>query len=276
MKHSTSFQKSTLQKHTLKAVFSKTLGLCSAAIATILLPALSGQAIEFPQTGDRGAPERTSGGGTRGDRCAADIDKSIQAIVPKNNVSTFAQPQAKLWIHIPAELTNHTAEVFVQHSKTHEAVYEQQINLPQQEQDSLIELSLPTTRKSGAPLLEDNQNYLWEFAIICDTNDRTRDHYTQGFLHKKTDNEALQLEFEEIKQSLDLPIAGPDDMAIELYAGAELWQETLSVAISANSYRSHFWQELLKSVDLEDLSAPQHGRSLVRSMQRLSLPQAEQ
>ena len=253
----------------------KKIGFSSLFVLTTLLATLPGQALEFPQTSDRGAPERTSGGGTRGDRCAADIDNPIQALVPKNNVSTFAEPQAKLWLHIPADLSKHTAEVFIKNPTTHEIIYEQQTALPKLENDGLIEIQLPATNADGSPLLADNQDYFWEFAIICDAADRTRDRFTQGFLHKITNDKVLEAQLEEIFRNLESASGGPDAMAVEMYAAAKLWQETLSMAMRTISYRQHYLSELLTSVDLAELGA-YHNRYSVREMQQLSLPQAEQ
>ena len=260
-----------------KSTFKK-VGLSLLLALTTVVLALPGQALEFPQTGDRGAPERTSGGGTRGDRCAADIDNSIQALIPKNNVSTFAEPQAKLWLYVPAELTTYTAEVFVKHPDTHEIVYEQQTALPKLERDGLIELTLPAASADGAPLLADNQDYFWEFAIICDVNDRTRDRFIQGFLHKVADDTALQARLEEAASKVDPEPASPSELAIEMYAGAALWQEALSLALSlaidTNSAQQHYWGELLDSVGLSALNTPNYP--VGRFMQRRSLPSVAQ
>lgn len=258
----TSFNpRSTLRKVGLSIVFS----------LTTIVAALPGQAIEFPEMGDRGAPERTSGGGTRGDRCAADIDDSIQALVPRNNVSTFAGPQAKLWLHMPAELTLHTAEVFVKHPDTHKVVYEYQTALPKLERDGLIELILPAEKADGSPLIDDNQNYFWEFAIICDANDRARDRFIQGFLYKIASDEALDTQLDAAHRTVEPLPSDFGEFTLEMLASAGLWQDTLSLAI----YSPKDWNELLLSVGLEELANSNHTDSEIEFVQRLSLPLAE-
>lgn len=258
-------------RYGFRSIVSRAVGCFGLSVLSLLV-VLPSQALEFPQTGDRGAPSRTSGGGTRGDRCNADTDDLIRAIVPQNNVSTFAEPQAKLWLHLPAELTTRTAEVFVKQAETHEIVYEYQTSLLKLEQDGLIELILPASRADGSPLLADEQDYLWEFAIICDANDRTRDRYAQGLLHKVSDDDAL-------KERLGLgmeetPFSMPGSLLVEKYAGAELWQEALQISIQYNRSKPHYWESLVTSVGLVDLADSQYAYPAIESMQPLLLPQA--
>ena len=272
MKKSAFQQQTKTSKFTLK----KAIEISGLLALITLTAALPGQALEFPQMGDRGAPARTSGGGTRGDRCAADIDNPIRALVPKNNISTFADSQARLWIHIPAELTAYTAEVFVKHPNNHKVIYEHQTALPALNADGLIELTLPATRADGSPLLENNQDYFWEVAIISETNDRSRDRFVQGFLHRMAEDTAAQAWSEATDNKTEtIPSMDPTEFIIEMNAGAGLWQETLWQTIRANSHTPTYWNELLASVGLEDL-ANQYAPPVMRSLQYLSLPQAEQ
>jgi Domain of Unknown Function (DUF928) len=211
----------------------------SFAIASLLLTALPSYSLEFPASGDRGAPARTGSGGTRGDRCHLPSGTSLRALMPLNNISTFRGEQASFWLHIPAELSAKPAEMFVSNPQTHEVVYQQQMRLPELTAAGLIQIDLPATKADGTALLVPGQDYFWEFAAICDDADRSRDHVVQGFVNRVETAEA----------SL------PDDSAqqAEHYAAAEIWQQTLEAASALKVTDATLWSELLTSVGLEDL-----------------------
>jgi hypothetical protein len=211
----------------------------SFAIASLLLTALPSYSLEFPASGDRGAPARTGSGGTRGDRCHLPRDTAMSALMPLNNVSTFTGEQASFWLHVPAELSEKTAEIFVSNPQTHEVVYQRQMLLPAMTAASIIKLNLPASKADGTPLLAPDQDYFWEFATICDASDRSRDHVVQGFVHR-------------VEATL------PDGSAqlvqqAEQYAAAEIWQQTLEAASTLKATDSTLWSQLLTSVGLEAL-----------------------
>ncbi len=211
--------------------------------ATLLLSTLPGYSLEFPRTSDRGAPSRTASGGTRGDRCQLPANKRISALVPRNNISTFTSTQASLWLRIPTELSQKRAEIFVQNPETFEIVYQQQFLLSDLE-TGISKIDLPTTNNEGTALLAIGQDYFWEFAVICDASDRTRDHIAQGFVHKLETTEA----FEEKLETLT-----PSQQA-EQYAEAEIWQETLELALQTRAGDPTAWAQLLDSVGLNFLA----------------------
>ncbi|MEO1623349.1 MAG: DUF928 domain-containing protein [Cyanobacteria bacterium J06632_3] len=207
-----------------------------------LLAIAPGYSLEFPQTSDRGAPARTIGGGTRTDRCEASSTVPLMALVPHNNVSTFVGEQATLWMHIPSELTQKDAEIFIQDPQTREVVYQARLDLADVNTTGVIPISLPKVDSSGATLLETNRAYFWEFAVICDPADRTRDHLAQGHIQQV-----------EMSSELSANLANATtlhDKAV-LYAEAEIWQETLGLASELRRQDPHLWTELLNSVGLE-------------------------
>jgi len=218
------------------------LGLTALLWANV---AASSYALNFPDTGDRGAPSSTAGGGTRGGWCEEDItwaDTSLFALVPKNNVSTFAGEQASLWIHMAAGLSQNRAEIFVQNAQTHEVVYQKEMTLESFETNHTMQLNLPATNASGEPLLNADQTYKWEFAVICDDGDRARDYYINGLIQPITAEATL---------SAQLATASIQDRA-ELYANAGIWQETLMIARQLEDTQPTLLAELLASVDLGD------------------------
>ena len=208
------------------------------------------QAIEFPDTGDRGAPSSTAGGGTRGGWCEEEItwaDTSLLALAPKNNVITFAGDQASLWLHSSDIFENRTAEIFVQDAQTKDVIYETQLQLEGLEPGKFIKVDLPSTAATGAPLLEKGKLYTWEFAIICSTGDRTQDYFVNGLLEYVTPSPEL---------TTHLATATPAEKA-ELYANAGIWQETLMLAEQLSTAMPTLLPNLLKSVGLEAITQPQ-------------------
>ncbi|MEL6469056.1 MAG: DUF928 domain-containing protein [Cyanobacteria bacterium J06623_4] len=218
-----------------------------AVLTANVMVALPVGAVEFPSTGDRGAPGRTAGGGTRGGWCEHGMwtPEAAMALVPGNNVSTFAGDQASLSIYISDMFNHKRAEVYVQHAQTRETVYQQQMTLTGLEAGGIVKMVLPETDEAGRPLLAVEEDYFWEVAIICDVSDRTRDYTVQGFLHRQ----AVSADFLEA-----ITTATPTEQ-VERYAEAALWQETLQTAGALRQSEPESWRELLVSVGLENLPA---------------------
>lgn len=202
--------------------------------------------LDFPDTGDRGAPSSTAGGGTRGGWCDLESawwdETSLFALVPKNNVSTFAGDQASLWIHLGPIFSQKRAEIFVQHAQTREVVYRQELTLEAFDYNHVMQIDLPAIQQeSGEPLLNKNEEYSWEFAVICDEGDRARDYYINGLMQPVEPDAAL---------SAQLATANSEVKA-ELYANAGIWQETMMLAQELSDSQPDLLTELLASVGLE-------------------------
>jgi len=212
---------------------------------SLLLPVLPAHSLEFPMTGDRGAPARTQSGGRRDDLCQLSAEKSVRAIVPHNNVSTFSGQQASLWLHVPTEISQKEAEIFVQNPETFEVVYQKSLFLSDIAETGLIRVDLPPLNDKGKRLLSEDQDYFWEFAVICDASDRSRDHVAQGFIQRVENTIAANR----------LGTSGADTSAglrqqAEAYAEAGLWQETLAIAAQLRATEPTVWSQLLSSVGL--------------------------
>ena len=218
-------------------------------ITSLLLPVLPAYSLEFPTTGDRGAPERTQSGGRRDDLCQLPEEKSVRAIVPYNNVSTFSGQQASLWLHVPAEIGRKEAEVFVQNPETFEVVYQKSFFLSDIEETGLIQVNLPSLDDEGEPLLSEEQDYFWEFAVICDASDRSRDHVAQGFIQRVENAAAANRRDTSVADTRAGTSAGLRQQA-EAYAEAGLWQETLAIAAQLRETEPAVWSQLLSSVGL--------------------------
>ena len=237
-----------LFRPTLKPFSLKRLSCISslAILAVHLVAPLPSYGLEFPDAGDRGAPARTAGGGTRGGLCEGGdwTQQSIQAIVPSNNVNTFVSEQASLRVYLAEGFEEKAVEIYVQNPRTQAAVHQETIDVSSLGGSGILQVNLPATDAAGAPLLEQNQDYFWELAIICNANDRTQDYIVQGLMHRL----APSVELTEA-----LATTTPAEQAA-LYAEAGIWQETLNIAASQQTAQPELWTELLTSVGLEDLA----------------------
>ena len=227
---------------------------------TLLLALAQGgmaKAVEFPDAGDRGAPERTAGGGTRGEWCEGMTwtPWSITALVPSNNVSTFAGEQASLWLYVAAGFNEKTAELYVQDPETRKTVHEQQIQLTGLENGGLVKVDLPASNAAGDSLLGAGKDYYWEFSVICNESDRAQDYIVQGLLNRVEVNSSL------LENLASASLA----QQLEQFASAGLWQETLQVSDALKSTDLSQWEALLTSVGLDmlipELTPPQTGQS---------------
>lgn len=217
-----------------------------AVLVTNLVAPLPGYGLEFPDSGDRGAPARTAGGGTRGGSCEGGdwMQQSIKAIVPANNVNTFVSEQASLRVYLTEGFEQKAVEIYVQNPRTQAAVHQETIDVSSLGGSGIVQVTLPATDDTGAPLLEQNQDYFWELAIICNANDRTQDYIVQGLMHRSAPSAAL---------TEALATTTPAEQAA-LYAEAGIWQETLNIAASQQTAQPELWTELLTSVGLEELA----------------------
>lgn len=120
-------------------------------LGAIGLNALPVEAVDFPATSDRGAPGRTIGGGTRGDWCDSFewSEDSLLALVPDNNVSTFAHEDAALWLHVSDMFSSLPAELYVQDAETFEPVYQQEIHIEEIDGSRLVKMQLPSRDAAG-------------------------------------------------------------------------------------------------------------------------------
>jgi len=227
------------------------LALPVAALAVQSVVPLTAHAVNFPDTGDRGAPSTTAGGGTRGGWCEGDMawaDDALIPMVPKNNVSTFAGDQASLWIVAAPEFSESKAEIFVRSMQTNETVYVEEATLGDLSAEPVIQVDLPAVNSAGEPLLAADESYFWEFAIICDTGAREMDYFVRGLLQPVDPSAAL---------SAQLETATTAEEQAALYASEGIWQETLAAAIRLSNDNPELLAELLTSVGLDELLVQQ-------------------
>jgi hypothetical protein len=110
----------------------------------------------------------------------------------------------------------------------------------------VVKLSLPAT-----VALEPGKEYRWHFGLICNREDRSQDKFVEGVI------ERTELSSE---QKTKLAQATEPLKQAEVYAGATVWQETLTILAQLRHDRpndsdiTEAWEELLKSVQLKDIA----------------------
>jgi len=205
-----------------------------ALLVSSLLIQLPAYSLEFPPTGGTGAPERTASGGRRTTSCTVAGAIPAMALMPQNNLGTTVSDTPTLFFYIPQTKAK-TAQFTLMDNEGNELL-EKAIALP--EKPGVMKLNISVK-------LEENKLYRWEFAIICDNQDRTEDRFIKGTLQRTPLNAELKAKLKD---------AAPLKQA-ELYANAKIWHESLAIAASIRLTNSKAWEELLKSVGLEAIAS---------------------
>ncbi len=197
--------------------------------------------VTFPPASKRGAPARTAGGAQRG-QCDLSVKPTLTVLAPSNNVVTTVSGNPTLFWYVPntkAELAD-----FMIFDNQDEVVYKTTLAL--KGVPGVVKLSLPATVS-----LQPGTTYKWVFSLKCDLADPSGDAFVHGWL------ERTKLSREEVNK-----LAGVKDplKQAEMYAQAQVWQETLTILAQLRDNRpndpivNEAWNELLKSVDLEDIA----------------------
>ena len=208
--------------------------------------ALPSYAVEFPETTDRGSPERSAGLGSRG-FCP------LTALLPHNSLATtFAADPAlapALFFEIPG-IGISDAELVIEDSRGQQ-VYQQSVDLP--DSPGVIQVTLPKAQASGVPLFEAGEIYYWDFAITCGDSDWAMTHtVVSGGLQRVEPDADLLAKLSE---------ANGDPLAqAEIYAANQAWQETIALAAQLRDENPQVWTELMQSVGLESaMESPMVG-----------------
>ena len=220
-------------------------------LASSLVFSMPSHALEFPPTGGRGAPSRTAGGGMRGSACTTK-GLPLTALVPGDGMNTLVGNQITLLVYVPTVgpvFKNGKPVVDTSGNKVYpkaELIVMDEIgNDVETKEVSLTgEAGVIQVSLSEKTTLQANKKYFWEFAIVCDANDRTKDQFVQGELQRVQLNSEIK---NALKQATPLKQA-------ELYAKAGIWQETLTTAAQLRSSDPKTWEDLLRSVGLKEIA----------------------
>lgn len=194
--------------------------------------------LNFPSGDAEGAPKRTSGGGRRsGFASCIQNDKEkpyLTALMPRrDNKSLTISKAPTLYFYVPR--TKATVGEFILRdiNNDQEDIYQITFKLPNQ--PGIIKLQLPQK-----VALKTGSTYKWFFSIICDSEERSSDEYTEGEIKRINISSSVN---QAIQKATPLKQA-------QIYAKYDLWPETITNIDNLRSQSSKEWQELLKSVGL--------------------------
>ncbi|MEQ8958559.1 MAG: DUF928 domain-containing protein [Coleofasciculus sp. C2-GNP5-27] len=210
--------------------------------------------LEFPPGVDINAPGRTGGGGQRGQACVSGKIK-LTALTPTNNLTTTISPNPSLFWYVPPTQAQ-SADFLLLNEDGDEVYY---TRIPLQQSPSIVELKLPNHIS-----LATEKRYLWTFALVCNTDDRSKDHFVRGLIQRQPMHngitsptklqfllDALANESEWIKPRLQEEAS--------TYAKEAIWAETLMILarlyqqFPQDSAIADEMQELLTSVELSEI-----------------------
>ena len=227
--------------------FSAVLSVKLVIVSLTALP-LKAQSIEvsltFPPGAERGAPARTAGGGQRDDQHAEcnNPNSPLTALTPTNNVVKTVSANPTLFVYVPkTEAKTSRFEVLDPQGN---AIYSTTLAL--HSTPGVVKLKIPAT-----VALQSGKNYQWQFTLNCDPNDPTDKEEVAGLIERtelSSDQKTLLAQTTEpLKQA-------------EVYAAAQIWQETVNLLAQLRHERpqdskvSDAWKELLKSVQLDAIA----------------------
>jgi hypothetical protein len=201
-------------------------------------------ALKFPETGNRGKPKQSAGGGVRGDQdncITPNTDEiSLAAIMPNRDntgKTTLANPQLLIFI---SQTKAKSGELVITDG-TNREVYFAAYSLPQQ--PGIIQVTIP-----AKATLKPNQTYNWTFMVVCNPDYRNYDHFIKG-----------QITYTEPNSDLQKQLQGYSPLEkAEKYAESGLWFETVvflkEIRRTDPKQWQERWRELLQSVGLENLA----------------------
>lgn len=254
-------------------------GFATGAIALLISPALFGFSgipsapqtasraerlisLRFPGSPGGNGPSRTASGGSRSIECFVEHGERITPItvlMPLDNIGTTVAPEPNLFLYIPKSQID-GGQVVINDETSNTLVYDKEFNLSNKPGNSsgIVKLVL-----KGANL-EPNKTYSWSFMPFC---------YGDGGMAETIGIE-VKGNFQRTSLSTDdserLQQANTPLQRAEIYAGAKVWNETLTLALETSKTAPQEWRALLESVQLNDLAqAPYFGESPVFSEEKM-------
>jgi hypothetical protein len=185
----------------------------------------------------------TGGGGTRtgGNACLTDGPASaLIPFTPTDQVPVTVDPNPSLFLYVP-ETQAKQAEFVVMDIRG-DYVYSQKLKLSGK--SGIVKVSLPETNQKGEALsLEQGKIYLWEFAIVCDPNDRSGDVYAWGIFNRSELDQKINDSLSKQQNPLE---------KAKIYAENRLWYETLEQVAEVKDTQPEEWKELLNSIGIAE------------------------
>lgn len=189
----------------------------------------------------RGIPGRRDGAGTRSPDACVSSRKPLMALSPTDSFSTTTSQTPTLFWYIPK-----TKAVIGELRITDD--YDQDIYsalIPLNGGAGVFSHVLP---KSVTNTLKTEQDYRWQFALICDPMQPSRNPFVEGIVQRVQGNSGLSMALEKAFDVRD---------RASIYAAAGIWQDAIATLAQERCTSPkdpallNSWNTLLKSVRLE-------------------------
>ncbi|MBD2610071.1 DUF928 domain-containing protein [Nostoc punctiforme FACHB-252] len=216
---------------------------------------------------NRGAPGDRQGAGTRGD--CPNVSKPLTALVPLiprtlslKQQTTTDKPLSKFvlglttaeyptfWFYVPYQIKDIDVVKFVVLDENNNSITKEPLLINLSRTPGVISVRVPTTEKP----LEIGKYYHWYFLIDCKSqtsSEESEDIAVEGLVQRIEPNPDL------VRR---LGTATPQER-VALYAQAGIWEDALTLlselrlAKPKDTALASDWQDLLKSVGLEDVAS---------------------
>jgi hypothetical protein len=205
-------------------------------------PLLLSQSFNPP---DRGAPERTAEGGTRGCGTYRRGQKPLTALTPRNAMPlTLAENPTFYW-YVPSSGPQTLEFELVEGDNEENVVYQSKIQILQ---GGIISHSLPLNEST---ILDPGKSYHWYLKMVCDASDRTGDIVVDGWIERIEADESIALELKKA-ETLSNRAA--------IYAREGIWHDALSTLAQLRQDNPEDtvlfarWQQFLSSVELGEFA----------------------
>lgn len=203
------------------------------ATVSVIAP-VSVSAIEFPDVPERNPPKSTAAGGRRGGCVTGNLP--IKALTPgDDNKFTTVSSQPNIYVYLPK--TKAKLAQFVLTEEGGKEINVQEITIDN-EGDYVTQISLPEDIN-----LKEGKTYQWEISLVCNPMFINSGNYTKGMIKVVS----LSPESKNQLASAESAIA-----QAEIYAKEKIWGETITLVAKERESQPQQWQQLLKSVGLQD------------------------
>jgi len=186
----------------------------------------------------RGTPKRREGAGTRGD-CVRG-EKGLMPLIPGDGFGAAVSHRPSFFWYVPANKAK-TADFMLLDSNSN-LVYQAAIALDGTA--GIVGVRLPANVTTA---LETGKDYLWQFSLICDPNQPSKNPFVEGTFQQVQPDPNLRSQIQ----------ATPVDKLADLYASAGIWQDEIATLAKQRCDRPNDatllarWKELLQSGQLD-------------------------
>lgn len=218
--------------------------VCTEILLILAASSVKAQGITFPPTEPRGAPARTVGGGQRGGRSCSSSNLPLTALTPDNNVVTTVSANPTLFWYVPATEAK-SAKLVILDANNWQEVYQTTVEV--KGVPGIVKVNIPES-----VALKTGKKYLWKFSLNCNPENPAMERFVAGFIERTELNLEAKTQLENAKEPLE---------KVEVYAKAQVWQETLSLLAQMHYERPNdpnvtgAWREFLTSVKLEAIAS---------------------